>query len=185
MKECKICKEIKPLEDFDKAKTLKSGKLQRDSRCKLCKSSRARELREQNYFKAYCTTKKSECKRKGLDYNLTPEYLESIWTGVCPVFGHTLYRASEGRGSHQSAHLDRYEPNLGYVVGNVAWISGRANRIKYDASAEELRRIADWVESATTIPLETSTDGVGSTPEADAGGSGERLGFPGEWGILR
>lgn len=35
---------------------------------------------------------------------------------------------------------------------NVAWISGRANRIKYDASIEELRQIVDWMERVTTIP---------------------------------
>ena len=40
----------------------------------------------------------------------------------------------------------------GYIKGNVAWISGRANRIKYDASIEELRQIVDWMERVTTIP---------------------------------
>ena len=34
----------------------------------------------------------------------------------------------------------------------MAWISGRANRIKYDASIEELRQIVDWMERVTTIP---------------------------------
>lgn len=105
-----------------------------------------------------CRTKKSECKRKGIEYNLTPEYLESIWTGVCPIFNVHIERASHGRGSHHSAHLDRLDPNKGYVIGNVSWISGRANRIKYNATVEELRAVADWMERATTIPK-------GSTPK--------------------
>ena len=62
------------------------------------------------------------------------------------------------RGSHHSAHLDRLDPNKGYVIDNVSWISGRANRIKYNATVEELRAIADWMERATTIPK-------GSTPK--------------------
>lgn len=65
---------------------------------------------------------------------------------------------SHGRGSHHSAHLDRLDPNKGYVIGNVSWISGRANRIKYNATVEELRAVADWMERATTIPK-------GSTPK--------------------
>lgn len=102
---------------------------------------------------------------------MTPDYLEALWTGVCPIFGTELVFASLGRGSTVSAHLDRINPDplVGYIPGNVAWISGRANRIKYNATVEELRLIADWMEGATTIPQ-------GSTPEAYAGGSAQPLG---------
>lgn len=61
-------------------------------------------------------------------------------------------------GSHKSAHLDRIIPELGYIKGNVQWISGRANRIKYDASLDELRAIVAWLERAETIE-NTSNDG--------------------------
>lgn len=67
------------------------------------------------------------------------------------------YRCRDCSHPH-SAHLDRLGPNKGYVIGNVSWISGRANRIKYNATVEELRAIADWMERATTIPQ-------GSTPK--------------------
>ena len=155
MQTCRICKRLLPDSCFCKNKTNKTGL---DYRCKECRSKEAKRERENNYFLAYCRTKKSECKRKGFEFNLTPEYLESIWTGVCPIFGTKLTRASSGMGSHHSAHLDRLDPNKGYVIGNVSWISGRANRIKYDATIEELRAIADWMERATTIPQ-------GSTPK--------------------
>lgn len=111
--------------------------------CRICK----RELPD-SYF----------CENKGIEYNLTPEYLESIWTGVCPIFNVPIERASHGRGSHHSSHLDRLDPNKGYVIGNVSWISGMVNRIKYNATVEELRAVADWMERATTIPK-------GSTPK--------------------
>lgn len=42
--------------------------------------------------------------------------------------------------------LDRIVPSLGYVPGNVAVISHRANRIKSDATADELRAVADWLD---------------------------------------
>lgn len=155
MQVCRICKRELTDSYFCKNKGNKTGL---DYRCRDCRKIESREYREKHYFSAYCRTKKSECKRKGIEYNLTPEYLESIWTGVCPIFNVPIERASHGRGSHHSAHLDRLDPNKGYVIGNVSWISGRANRIKYNATVEELRVVADCMERATTIPK-------GSTPK--------------------
>lgn len=156
MQVCRICKRELPDSYFSKNKGNKTGL---DYRCRDCRNIESREYRKNNYFPAYCRTKKSECKRKGIEYNLIPEYLESIWTGICPIFNIPIEKASQGQGSHlHSAHLDRLDPNKGYVIGNVSWISGRANRIKYNATIEELRAIADWMERATTIPK-------GSTPK--------------------
>lgn len=89
---------------------------------------------------------------KNIPYDLDASYLEEIWAGECPIFHISLSRNHKGRGSSNSAHLDRIDPNKGYVKGNVAWISGRANRIKYNASIEELKQIVDWMERVTTIP---------------------------------
>lgn len=156
MQVCRICKRELPDSYFSKSKVNKTGL---DYRCRDCRKIESRDYRKNHYFPAYCRTKKSECKRKGIEYNLTPEYLESIWTGICPIFNIPIEKASQGPGSHlHSAHLDRLDPNKGYVIGNVSWISGRANRIKYNATVEELRAIADWMERATTIPK-------GSTPK--------------------
>lgn len=96
---------------------------------------------------------------------MTPEYLKSIWTGVCPIFNIPISFNHKGRGSTFSAHLDRLIPEKGYVKGNVTWISGRANRIKYNATLDELKQIVAWVERVTTIPQ-------GSTVQADGTGSG-------------
>ena len=151
MKTCHICVKTKPLTDFQKSSTNADN---RDNRCRQCKKAAYLKKRRENYFHYYCSGKRSECKSKNIPFNLTPDYLESIWTGTCPIYGYTLSRAAEGRGSCHSAHLDRIDPNKGYIVGNVAWISGRANRIKYNATAQELRKIADWMERATTIRKE-------------------------------
>lgn len=147
MKTCKICKIAKELTEFHRSKSNSDGL---DNRCKACKSDEARKGRKVNYFGSYCRTKKSECKRKGIHYDLTPEYLESIWTGKCPISGLEISYGNTGRGSVNSAHLDRFNPELGYIKGNVAWISGRMNRIKYDATLEELKAIVEWMESVTT-----------------------------------
>lgn len=63
----------------------------------------------------------------------------------CPILGLPLFQTlgKKGGGPH-SPSLDRIEPCLGYVKGNIVVISNRANRLKSDASIEELRKIASF-----------------------------------------
>jgi hypothetical protein len=50
-------------------------------------------------------------------------------------------------GYVNQAHLDRINPEKGYVIGNVNWISGRANRIKYNATIYELESILSYMKT--------------------------------------
>lgn len=52
--------------------------------------------------------------------------------------------AGEGVRNDASPSLDKIIPSLGYVPGNVLVISWRANRIKCDATANELMLIANY-----------------------------------------
>jgi len=63
----------------------------------------------------------------------------------CPALGIPL-RPKPGKrgGGDNSPSLDRIRPELGYVPGNVIVVSRRANRIKNDATIEELEAIADF-----------------------------------------
>lgn len=148
-----MCGKLLPLGEFHKNSQNKDG---HDNRCKYCKSTIAHNKRSTDYFRQYCITKRSECKTKNIPFDLDPAYLEEIWTEECPIFHTPLCKNHKGRGSSRSAHLDRFDPHKGYIKGNVAWISGRANRIKYDASIEELRKIIDWMERVTTISKEST-----------------------------
>lgn len=154
MKQCGSCKETKPYEMFDKNIRSKDGY---NRECKSCKRAAYYKRKANNPWRTWIIAKKSECKKKGIPFNLTETYIKQIWTGVCPVFGEEITLGNKGKGSHRSGHLDRLIPELGYVEGNVFWISGRANRIKYDASVEELRRVADWMEGVTTISKESTS----------------------------
>ena len=42
--------------------------------------------------------------------------------------------------------LDRFVPNLGYVKGNIRVISFRANRLKSDATIDEMRQVLAYME---------------------------------------
>jgi hypothetical protein len=80
-------------------------------------------------------------------FNLTVKYLESIKTDACPIFKTPFEWQQFGRGkkTSNSPTLDRIVPELGYVEGNVVWISDLANRIKSDATEVELYAVADWL----------------------------------------
>ncbi len=87
---------------------------------------------------------RGRAKRKGVPCTIT---VESIIRGdKCPCCGIAFERGT-GVRCKASPSLDRIRPELGYVPGNIEIICGRCNSIKNDASPEELRRVADWLES--------------------------------------
>jgi len=85
---------------------------------------------------------KERAKRQGVPHNLTKEYLRSITpeNNMCPILKVPFnYERGKGRKVHPHAmSLDRIVPSLGYVEGNVMWISYRANVIKGEATAKEV-----------------------------------------------
>lgn len=64
----------------------------------------------------------------------------------CPVLGFKL--TSDNRETNPS--LDRVVPELGYTKGNIQVISMRANRLKQDASIEELKKILAYITDQKT-----------------------------------
>ena len=89
---------------------------------------------------------KKRAKKFGLDFNIEVQDCEA--PEYCPVLGIRLVSTNSGP-SDNSPTLDRINPAKGYVKGNVVVISNRANRIKNDATVEEMRRVADWFEKVS------------------------------------
>lgn len=88
------------------------------------------------------TVAKNRAKLKGLAFDVSISDIEL--PTHCPLLGLELnYAASGNTNPDNGVSLDRIEPAKGYVSGNVWVISYRANRIKNNATAEELRMIAD------------------------------------------
>ena len=147
MQKCNRCKITKDLDAYFKAHNRPNG---RATICKTCRSEEVHKQRLNNYFVHYVRGKKSECKTRGVIFDLDAAYIENLWTGVCPIFGNKIEYGLKGRGSDhtKSAHLDRIDPDKGYVYGNVTWICGRANRIKYNASISEMEQIINYMRQA-------------------------------------
>lgn len=63
----------------------------------------------------------------------------------CPILDLLLDFSEKGKRNDNSPSIDKIIPEKGYVSGNVAIISWRANRIKNDGNANEHQRIAEWL----------------------------------------
>ncbi len=83
--------------------------------------------------------------KKHLNFNLTLAHLESLKVAVCPVLGIKL-RYGGGSLSDNSASVDRRNNTKGYVQGNVCIISHRANVIKSFGTADEHRRVIEYMQ---------------------------------------
>ena len=114
-------------------------------RCSSCAFARFRKRRPQRTA-AYDMRKaaKRRAKKKDIEFELCTNFIEAICPTHCPVLGLELNYAG-GKMHESTATLDRILPEHGYIPGNVAVISARANRIKNDGTAEEHRKIAEYI----------------------------------------
>lgn len=144
-KKCPGCGETKTASEFAKNKAKKDGLA---SYCKVCDSAQGKRFYMGRPFYNIIKTARKRAEDRGLPFGITEEYLESIWTGVCPVFQRRLNLPSYGGNKHTTdkPSLDRIVPHKGYVPGNVVWISMRANLMKNDGTSEELFRVAEWLQ---------------------------------------
>lgn len=123
----------------------------RTMRCNQCQSNRKMELRlsdpDRYALQIMFLNARYRARKYGVPYTLTIDDLPEI-PEYCPAIGIKI-RHTIGRRvgiSDQSPSLDRIDPLKGYVKDNLSIISVKANRIKNNATADELRRIALYVD---------------------------------------
>lgn len=88
------------------------------------------------------------------EWNLVFNDLE--WPLVCPVLDLELDYFCSVR-TENSVSFDRIDSNKGYIKGNVVIMSWRANRIKNDGTAEEHKKIADFLTIFTSTSCKSSS----------------------------
>lgn len=113
------------------------------------RNSASRKYRVAHPERALVAGARKRASDDGLPFDLTEA--DIIIPTVCPVLGISIFwghgRGRRGCNNSNSPSLDRIVPEKGYVKGNVNVISLRANRIRYNADAKELRQVADYVDS--------------------------------------
>jgi hypothetical protein len=95
----------------------------------------------ENPIKFLVDRTRNAAKKRELSFDLSEEDF-TIPTD-CPVLGIPL-RLRDG-GSDNAVSVDRLDNQLGYVRGNVAIISNRANKIKGDSTLAEVEAVIAWV----------------------------------------
>jgi hypothetical protein len=96
----------------------------------------------------YLRDAKLRAKKKSLPFDLDLDFLDSIATDKCPIFGTAFIFGEANKLSPTSPSLDRIIPSKGYVRDNVVFISHRANTIKHNVvGPDDLYKVADWLRS--------------------------------------
>ena len=90
---------------------------------------------------------KSKAKKNNVPFDLPVEYAMSIFTDICPALKTKLTWTEQNGKNKNSPSLDKIIPELGYIKGNVMWLSYKANLMKNNATASELKKFAEWVLS--------------------------------------
>lgn len=184
-KQCTKCNEVKPLSSFSKgtrnASTFRGarevGRVIYKSTCKVCDAAYAKAWRAANpdyqkrqrakrarvetlsvdpmlrsFVSCRVADAKARAAARNLPYDLDREYMLAIWDGVCALSGVPI---NCHKGSMYIGSIDRVNPELGYVKGNVQWVSWQVNRAKGEYSLEDLITMCRAVvERAETIRKE-------------------------------
>lgn len=89
---------------------------------------------------------KNRAAKKNLPFDIEQKDVRDLIVDLefCPVLGVKL-KWDNDKLLDNSPTLDKIKPELGYVKGNVAVISNKANRIKTDANLEEIGKVWCWL----------------------------------------
>lgn len=85
---------------------------------------------------------KNRCKKRGLEVNVTDEYLWELYIKQdkkCVYTGLTLCLSNDRvfKKINNTASVDRIDSNKGYIIGNVQWVHKKINNMKNNMSDKE------------------------------------------------
>ncbi|WP_157272547.1 hypothetical protein [Azonexus hydrophilus] len=128
----------------DNKEVLKAKAKARYEQNKKQRLAKCAEWRKANPMSRWLSSIKRSAKERGIEFDLSIE--DIVVPERCPLLGIELRPwASTSDRSDNSVSLDRIDSTKGYVKGNVWVISWRANRLKYDATIDEMELLVkNW-----------------------------------------
>lgn len=156
-KECRKCSSIKPIDQFYVKGSISQTNIDGyQNHCIECHKAKWRErAKDPNARVRWLLERiRAKCKKEKIAFDLTLD--DIVVPTHCPVLGRPLKfgmprsASYERRGkappTDDSPSVDRIDPTKGYTKGNIVVVSWRANRIKGNATYEELCMIVDFYQ---------------------------------------
>lgn len=118
-------------------------RVDRTGRAAFNKRSREymKNYRKLNPEKYLLSAAKERSKKYKRYFDLTEE--DIVIPKECPILGIPLMK-NEGNLQDSSPSIDRIDNTLGYTRDNIVVVSMKANRLKSDATVEELMKVAEF-----------------------------------------
>lgn len=134
-KDCSLCKEKKSLNMFHKSNS--ATLLGISNRCIRCTA-----------LSSMIKNAKQRCKISERKIDIDDNYLLKLTRGLvcCPVLGIEMVFGGTGSIQDNSASIDRFDTTQGYIKGNVWIISYKANRMKSDATIDDIKKVYDYMK---------------------------------------
>lgn len=145
-KKCTKCEQYFDLSNF----YYEASQSRFRSECKNCKNKLNiyYQKNKQGTLNSWLTStlkdSKYRAKKKGLEHNLTREWILANLPKVCPILGIELCFTGY---KYNTPSLDRVNNSKGYTPDNVRIISNRANTLKSNATVEELEAIVMYMKN--------------------------------------
>jgi len=157
IKNCNKCKIDKNYKDYRKINALKTGPRKgqyigwtdidgnkRFSICTICENSGfMKRYRKNPYHQLFHNFKKRASFAK-VPFELSKEDMREIFENsgeTCPVFKFKYVKDANKNNRDYAPSLDRIDPKKGYTKENTIVVSMLANRIKTDASIEQIGKV--------------------------------------------
>ena len=90
-----------------------------------------------------------QARLRGIEFNLTPNYLEKIFDGKCYLSGQPIklktLKTTNGKLDEGNASLDRINSLKGYVEGNVMWCDKKINIMKNKLNNDEFLVLCETI----------------------------------------
>ena len=115
-----------------------------------------RRIRTERVEQIMLNSAKGRARKRNMPCLITAKDILNVWPvdDLCPVLGIELKHNYDKSGGHtpNSPSLDCINPKLGYIPGNIAVMSQKANLLKGDEIDPEIfRKIANWIESQNLL----------------------------------
>ena len=110
---------------------------------------------------------KARAKRDNIAFVLTHSDISDLTIPInCPVLGIPL-RQERGRQTDNSISIDRIDSDQGYTPDNVVIVSWRVNRLKSNATLDEMKKMTAFYESIAVDKTNPHIDATLNASELD------------------